>query len=384
MSRRLGVVGAIVYPAVLDPRSGDVRTWTEVGAHFDDIIVIAQTAGPRPRFEKVGNVAYVLLPRLPRFIDLFAFPLEATIVAAAAYARGVRTWSFSDPLRSGVVCLALGFLPRTHLVLHLQGQLLRMPSDRFGRATAPVKTWARLVARRADTIRAVSRDIAREAAAAGVKPSRVVVVPSRCDTGFFDPDRWRDASQTMRASLRGDPKSAVVGFVGSLNGSKGLDVLVAACALVAARQPLRLAVAGDGPLREELETTAARRRLPIVLLGRLPSAEVPCFLAAIDVLAAPSYDEGLPRALLEAMAMGVPVVASEVGGIPEAVHDGITGLLVPPGDAEALACALIRVLDDRDFATHLGAAGRRRVLDEFDAHSGWRRLAAVHGATPSP
>jgi glycosyltransferase involved in cell wall biosynthesis len=384
MSRRLGVVGAVVYPAVLDPTSGDVRTWSEVGAHFDDVVVIAQTAGVRPRLERVGNVAYLLLPRLPRPVDIFAFPFGATAIALASYVRGVRTWGFSDPLRSGVVCLALRVLTRARLVVHVQGQLLRMPSARFGRATPLVEGWARFVIRRADTVRAVSRDIAREAEAAGVDSARIVVVPSRCDTRFFDPDRWRSAGEAMRASLPGDPASAVVGFLGALNASKGLDVLVNACTTLARERPMRLAVAGAGPLREKIEAAAAAGVPPVVLLGHLSPTDVPAFLAAIDVLAVPSYDEGLPRAVLEAMAMGVPVVASEVGGIPEAVQDGITGLLVTPGDAEALARALIRVLDDRDFAIRLGAAGRQRVLDEFNAHSGWRRLAAVHGATPSP
>jgi glycosyltransferase involved in cell wall biosynthesis len=380
---RLGVVGAVVYPAVLDPRSGDVRTWSEIGAHFDDIIVIAQTAGLRPRFERVGNVAYILLPRLPRFVDLFAFPLEATVVAATAYARGVRTWSFSDPLRSGVVSLAIRFLPGTHRVLHLQGQLLRMPSDRFGRATPLVERWARFVIRRADTVRAVTREIAQEAAAAGVAPGRVVVVPSRCDTDFFDPDRWREAGAAVRASFPGDPASPVVGFLGSLNRSKGLDVLVSACAITAERRPLRLAVAGAGPLREELAIAATRRTPPIVLLGHLPPAEVPRFLAAIDVLFVPSYDEGLPRAVLEAMAMRVPVVASKVGGIPEAIDDEVNGLLVPSGDADAFAESLTRLLDEPDLARRLGAAARQRVQAEFEARSNLRRIAAIHGAALS-
>jgi glycosyltransferase involved in cell wall biosynthesis len=384
MSRRLGVVGTVVYPARLDPTSGDVQTWSKVGDEFDDVTVIAQTAGLRPRLERVGNVVYILLPRLPRPVDFFAFPFGATAIALASYARGVRTWGFSDPLRSGVVCLALRVLTRARLVVHVQGQLLRMPSARFGRATPLVEEWARFVIRRADTVRAVSRDIAREAEAAGVDSTRIVVVPSRCDTRFFDPDRWRSAGEAMRASLPGDPASAVVGFLGALNASKGLDVLVNACTTVARARPMRVAVAGAGPLRQKLADVAADGVPPVVLLGHLSPTDVPAFLAAIDVLAVPSYDEGLPRAVLEAMAMGVPVVASDVGGIPDAVQDGITGLLVPPGDAEALASALIRVLDDRDFAIRLGTTGRRRVLEEFDAHSGWRRLAAVHGVTPSP
>jgi glycosyltransferase involved in cell wall biosynthesis len=383
LTRRLGVVGTPVYPSRLDQSSGDVRTWSGIGPYFDDVTVIARTAGLRPRRERVGNVRYILIPRLPRLLDVFAFPMGASLIAFVYYVRGVRTWSFSDPLRCGLVCLAMRPLPGARLVVQVQGQLLRMPSDRFGRATPLVEKWARFIARRADTVRAVSRDIAREAEAAGVPPSRVVVVPSRCDTSFFDPERWGAAGEAMRASLPGDPAAPVVGFVGSLNASKGLDVLVRACTVLGERRALRLAVAGDGPLREELADAAARRQPPIALLGHLPPGDVPRFLSAIDVLAVPSYDEGLPRAVLEAMAMRVPVVASDVGGIPEAVQHGVNGLLVPSGDADALSDSLGRLIDNPGLARRLGAAARQRVLDDFEAQSGWRLIAAVHGAGPS-
>jgi glycosyltransferase involved in cell wall biosynthesis len=384
MTRRLGIVGTVLYSLPMDPDSGDVKTWSAVGEYFDEITVVAQTAGIRPRWRRVGNVRYVLLPRLPRPADVFAFPLVATLIGFVLYGRGVRTWGFSDPLRSGLVSLALGRLPAVNVVVHVQGQLLRMPSKRFGRRTVLVEKLSRMVARRADIVRVVSREIAREAVAAGVAPSRIVLVPSRCDTELFDPDRWHDAGKVLRASLPGDPDVPVVGFLGSFNASKGIDVLVAAVANLAKRRPLRLAVAGDGPSRGPLERAAACGVPPTVLLGRLPTSTVPRFLAAVDVLAVPSQDEGLPRVVLEAMSMRVPVVASDAGGIPEAVDDGTTGLLVPAGNSEAFAAALERVLDDPSLSSRLGNAGRRRVLEKFDARSGWRRLAAAHGADPLP
>jgi glycosyltransferase involved in cell wall biosynthesis len=376
--RRLGVVGTVVYPPTMDSTSGDVRTWYEIGQYFDDITVIAQTEGWLPRWHRLDNVLYILIPKLPRPLDLPTFPLAAAAIAFVVYGRGVKTWSFSDPLRPGLVCLAMRWLPGVRLVVHLQGQLLQMPSSRFGRATFAVEALSRFIARRADTVRVVSSQIAGEALAFGVEADRIVVVPSRCDTDFFHPDRWRERAKAVRASFPGDPASPVVGFLGSLNASKGLDTLIAASTKLSERRSFRLAVAGDGPLRWELDRAAASESLPIAVLGRLPTSEVPGFLAAVDVLTVPSYDEGLPRVVLEAMAMRVPVVASRVGGIPEAVEDERTGLLVPPGDRDALVSALDRVLDHPEFASRLGRSGRCRVLDEFEARSGWIRLAGLH------
>jgi glycosyltransferase involved in cell wall biosynthesis len=101
---------------------------------------------------------------------------------------------------------------------------------------------------------------------------------------------------------------------------------------------------------------------------------VPDVLAAVNVSVLPSLSEGLSNSILESMAAGVPVVATAVGGTPELVEDGVTGYLVPPRDAAALAAAITRLLDDPTLARRLGEAGRRRVVERFS-------LAAMVGAT---
>jgi glycosyltransferase involved in cell wall biosynthesis len=101
-------------------------------------------------------------------------------------------------------------------------------------------------------------------------------------------------------------------------------------------------------------------------------------LSAADVLVLPSRNEGQPMAVLEAMAHGLCVVASDVGGIPELVDDGRTGLLVPPDDVEALVAALRKVLDDDSLRAALGATARERVLEEFDVDVVWRRIDGIY------
>ena len=101
-------------------------------------------------------------------------------------------------------------------------------------------------------------------------------------------------------------------------------------------------------------------------------------VAAADVLALPSWTEGLPLVVLEAMALGRPVVATTVGGTPELVSDGETGLLVPPRDVEALTAALKRVLDDGDLRRRLGEAGKRRVAERFSSEAMTRDVLAIY------
>ena len=105
---------------------------------------------------------------------------------------------------------------------------------------------------------------------------------------------------------------------------------------------------------------------------------MPALLETLDVVALPSWTEGLPLVLLEAMARGRPVVATPVGGTPELVTDGETGLLVPPRDPEALAEALRRVLDDPELARRLGEAGRARVAERFTAAEQEQRMLEIY------
>ncbi|MCW2813741.1 MAG: hypothetical protein JWN84_1196 [Nocardioides sp.] len=192
----------------------------------------------------------------------------------------------------------------------------------------------------------------------GVDPARVHVLPSGFDPTLFeafDPDR-----------IDGEPVDVLpdvprprVGYVGRLAEQKRPDVLVEAFARV--RTPASLVVVGDGPLRPRVdaavEGSPVRER--IHTRGFVPHRDVPALLASLDVLVLPSAYEEMGSVLVEAMASGLPVVASAVGGIPEVVRDGETGLLVPPLDREALAAALDELLSDPAMVPKLGEEARR-------------------------
>jgi glycosyltransferase involved in cell wall biosynthesis len=159
------------------------------------------------------------------------------------------------------------------------------------------------------------------------------------------------------------PDDIVVGTLCRLELIKGAgEVVDAFLAAAAARPALRLAVGGDGPLRASLEATirAAGAAPRVHLSGAwLPPADI---LPACDIFVLASRNEGMGRALVEAMALGIPVVASAVGGVPDLLEQGRAGLLAPPGDPAAMARAIGRLADDRPFAAALGRAGRARSV----------------------
>lgn len=155
-------------------------------------------------------------------------------------------------------------------------------------------------------------------------------------------------------------------FVGRLAGVKGVPVLLDAAALLRKDIPnLRLSLIGDGPERAEIEAEARAMGLAdaVQFLGYKSQSEVAEALASHTALVLPSFAEGVPVVLMEAMAAAIPVVATQVGGVSELVQDGVSGRIVPPGDAKALAQGIRDVLaDGRD----MGAEGREKVTRDFD------------------
>jgi glycosyltransferase involved in cell wall biosynthesis len=157
-------------------------------------------------------------------------------------------------------------------------------------------------------------------------------------------------------------------FVGRLAAVKGLPVLLEAMqGLIADHPDLRLTLVGDGPERAGLEARAEGLRGHVDFVGYKSQAEVAALLREATALVLPSFAEGLPVVLMEALAARVPVVATRIAGVAELVEDGESGLLVPPGDVGALRAALAEVLGDAEMRARMGAAGRAKVLGEFDS-----------------
>lgn len=172
------------------------------------------------------------------------------------------------------------------------------------------------------------------------------------------------------------PKPAHLLFVGRLAAVKGVPMLLEALRDLSGDHPaLHLTLVGDGPERAALERRAREMGLTsrITFAGYRSQAEVAALLREATALVLPSFAEGVPVVLMEAMAARVPVVATRIAGVPELVEDGVSGLLVPPGDAHALRIALGRCLYDANLCRAMGDAGRLRVTAEFasDTEAAW-------------
>lgn len=219
---------------------------------------------------------------------------------------------------------------------------------------------------------AVSEATKRHGVAAGVLTAgKVAVIHNGVAVGD-----GRVGGPALRASL-GLAGRPVVGFAARLEEQKGPLIFLEAASRVRSVMPdARFVIFGEGPMLEQCRRAIADRGLggAVILAGwRTDTANM---LESIDVLCLSSLWEQFPLSILEAMMVGRPVVATAVDGIPEAVVDGVTGLLVPPRDPEALAGALLRVLGDPALARRMGEAGRRRALDLFTVETMVRKYEA--------
>jgi glycosyltransferase involved in cell wall biosynthesis len=166
--------------------------------------------------------------------------------------------------------------------------------------------------------------------------------------------------------------------VGRLVPSKGQLILLRACAILLLKgYPIRVRLVGDGQDRKHLEMFSEQNQIPVVFEGAKSHDETRQLLGQADIFALASFAEGVPVALMEAMATEVPCVSTSIAGIPELIRDGLDGLLVPASSAEALAAALERLAEDPLLRRSLGLAGRKRVHDLYNLPENVALLASV-------
>jgi glycosyltransferase involved in cell wall biosynthesis len=235
----------------------------------------------------------------------------------------------------------------------------------------------------ATALLAVSEDVAVYLESHPAARGRVHIVPNG-----VDPNRFRPG---LPPALPGSPDTFTVGFVGSLKPWHGLDTLVEGFAMLHRRCPAaRLLVVGDGPERERLLARLTDQRLSeaTYLAGAVAPDEVPQWLASMDVAVAPYPDTThcyfSPLKVFEYMATTVPTIASQVGQPASVIEDGVNGVLVPPGDAAALATALERLRNDPDLRARLGRAGRATVVPDHTWDAVVGRILQLARFAPLP
>ena len=346
--KRLLMVGRSRYSLPLSPSLA--QKFDALSAELD-VRVLASSGGGRgqdPRFQLVR-------PIRPRALDGAAF----YALLPFRVARELRSFRPDAVLAQGAQEAALCVLGRTlarvptRVIADIHGDPAapaRLYGSSFRKALAPLAdALARRGLRKSDGVRTISAYTSGLVRAAGVEPTAEFAA-------FMDLEPFVEREPVPL------PEEPVALFVGVLERYKAVDVLADAWRLAAPRVPgARLELVGRGTLHDVVERLVADLPAQTRWTESLSTPEVARALDDATVLVLPSRSEGLGRVVVEAFCRGRGVVGSRVGGIPDIVEDGETGILVQPGDASALADALVRVLSDRALAERLGAAAHAAV-----------------------
>lgn len=360
--------------------------------HFSGQIDYVQRRGfavhvissPGPELEAFGTHEHVTVD---------AVPMARAITPAKDLVAIWRLWRALRRIRPDVVH---SHTPKGGLLGMMAATLARVPVRVYHIRGLPFVTatgfrrrllrWSELAScALADRVLAVSQSMRTIAIDEGLCPAgKVRVILGGSGNGVDSDGRFRpqagDARLAARNRLRLPPDAVVIGFVGRLSREKGVRELASAWARLRDQDAkARLLIVGwvEGQDAQSTEAVNALRADPRVHFTGPVQDMVPLY-AAMDVVALPTYREGFPNVALEAAALALPIVATSVPGCVDAVEDGVTGLLVPARDAEALSAALHRYIADRTLRSAHGTAARRRVVTQFRREAIWEGIAAEY------
>jgi glycosyltransferase involved in cell wall biosynthesis len=311
------------------PGAGAFGRWSSAG-RLSSVPAHERIDGMRVRHPR-----FVFLPKIGRGLagPLYAASLASTVLPYRGRVDVVLgAWAYPDGFAAVVMADMLG----VPAVVKLHGSDVNVVANWAGPRRR--LTWA---LPRAERIVAVSRPLAERAQRLGVPPSRIDVVPNGIDRGAFRP---ADRAEARRAlGFASDRK--IVLFVGHISEEKGAFDLVRAYAERRADLgDVELVLVGDGSGSARCQQLARELNVPALFAGAQSHESIPTWLAACDLLALPSWNEGMPNVAVEALACGRPVVATQVGGLPDLIHRG-NGLLVPAREPAALGGALAQALE---------------------------------------
>lgn len=319
------------------------QIYTAVAGHCERVDLVVGCLGSEGYEHRADNLHVHAIPHAGGLLGRLGYLRRA--------ARAIRdldrsaapdVYWCSDPFDSGLLAWSGARRRCRPLVVQLQGDMYRFTPARFGLLKRAAISWlTTALSRRATRVRVLTEDLAGQLRKRGVRPERIVIIPTRTDFDLFSPERWAEEGARLRTEWGWDDKLVVL-YAGALNPTKGPDLLLRGVAKVAEELPdLRVAFAGDGPQLSELAVLVDNLDIQdrVRFEGWVPYTRLPALYAAADANCVPSRDEGMGRGAIQGAAMEQPAILTAVGGNHEVLQHGCAGWLVPP-TAEGLADGL--------------------------------------------
>lgn len=225
-----------------------------------------------------------------------------------------------------------------------------------------------------DKVIAVSEGIKEDLIENGINESKIIVIQNAVQNSY-NPDYFFESRLNKRKLIRMNEEEYVVGYVGRLSDEKGLEYLIGAGLILKEKgEAFKILIIGDGPKREELENLVREKGLEKEVIFTGFQDDVEKWLAALDVFVLPSLTEGTPMALLEAMSLGIPVVATHVGGVPQVIENGVNGFLIEPANSRALVEKIKVLRENPALRKEMSVKATNLIKNRFNVYEWCRKV----------
>jgi L-malate glycosyltransferase len=360
------LISRSLYPHPIAKHTQNMKTFEGWLRHWSNIVVLSQCRSNNLCISQYGEIKGVLLPIVKnKYFNVLYF----TLAGIYQITRLNKTYKFqvfqASDAGGAILAMLASKIYNKKFIFEVQGDIFDYPGHVGGKVHSTlVKFFSKLIVKKADYVRIVSPFLYDPLDRFGINRDKVFLVPPRCDSKLFNISNVSE----YKPKIFGNNESNLL-FVGNLLIAKGVDILLEAFALILKENPnVGLTFIGDG---EEKNRLIARSKSlgineNVFILGRLEYNSIPTFMHYADILILPSIEEGVGRVLLEAMSLNLPIIASNVGGIPLVIEDGKDGLLFEVGDIESLKEKVLFLLNNDSFSNKLTNAAQLKFKENYE------------------
>jgi len=365
-TKSICLISRSIYPHPISKHSQNMQTFEGWSRFWENIVIIAQSQSKDIKISSYNKVSGVLLPLISnKYLNIVYFTLLGIFEINKLYKK----YSFEVFQASDAGGAFLAFLAskiyQKKFIFEIQGDIFDYPSKNGSRVHSVfVKFFSKFLAKRADYIRIVSPFLYEPLDKLNIDRIKIFLVPPRCDSNLFN---YENIESNKPKELTNSKYNLL--FVGNLIYAKGVDILLEAFALIEKEySDVSLSYVGEGEEKQKLLNRAKDLGIEkkVIFFGRLEYQAIPVMMHYSDVLILPSREEGVGRVILEAMAMRLPVVASNVGGIPLVIDDSRDGLLFVSEDVISLKKCVLLLIEDKDLSVNITNSAYQKFINNYE------------------
>jgi len=364
--KNICLISRSIYPHPISSHTQNMQTFDGWSRFWDNVVIVAQCRSNTKKISSHNKIYGVLLPLIAnRYLNVIYF----TIFGIFEINRLLKKYNFeifqASDAGGALLALMASKVYKRKYIFEIQGDIFDYPTKNKNKIHSYfVKFFSRFLAKRADYIRIVSPFLYDPLDRLGVDRKKIFLIPPRCDSKLFNN---KNIDPTIYQKLPINKYNIL--FIGNLIYVKGVDILLEAFALIEKEfSDIALFYVGDGEEELQLKSRVSELRLDkkVIFFGRLDYKLIPSIMYYSDVLILPSREEGVGRVILESMAMKLPVIASNIGGIPLVIEDAKDGILFEPEDINELKRHILFLINNKSFSDNITNNAHQKFIDNYE------------------